>query len=371
MSYVTIPSLKSEIAPDTLLGLQPFPLQWKDYEWMSELPKNTFFSLWLRNPSEIDPSLDLPLDKDLYVVSFHYERVDPDWIMKQAKRISQPIIIINDGSGYDFPWPNNVYFFNFFSWHIHLEQIMAWFPEKKSRNIKYKISAVCHRITQSKLLVTTALLENINREDLLLKLGSWLEEKNVHHRSQTGIKRLDNLSRLFFEKYYGTTIEIDDFDEYTHNVQRINSTPWQPLYLDAAIHVTNESYHYSYMMNELGSYIRPGPLLSEKTFKCLLAETPFISVGQFDVYNQLKALGLKFDYGDINLAWDSDPRNFSRLEGIIDTVIDLGRMSKEHIHEVTKESSQHNADLIWSGEFSKKCRAHNEKISQEILERFA
>lgn len=371
MNYRIIPSAREEIAPSTLLGVRPFPIPWKDYEWFENLPADTYFALWIRGPiGSSGQPIELPLGHDLYVISFHYEHLDCEWIIRQVEKIKQPIIILNDGSSYDFPWPENVYFFSFYSWHIHLRQIMTWFPTRHPRKLKYKISAVCNRITQSKLIATTSVLENFPRDQILVKLGTWLDEKNVHNRSQTGSKKLDDLSGIFFSKYFGNEILIDEFKDQTHNFQRVNSDPWQPLYLESAIHLTNQSYHYSYMIDELGCYTRPGPCIDEKTFKCLLAQTPFISVGQFDVYNQLQDLGLRFDYDKIDLSWDLDPGNLSRLDSIVDCIVDLKNYSIDGIDQMTRSSSEHNADFIWSGDFDRQCSIHNEKIAEKILLQF-
>lgn len=364
--------MKQEIAPATVLGTLPFPLHWTDYEWFNELPPDTYFALWIRVPSTAMQPCDLPRGHSLYVVSFHYEHVDCVWLIKQLEHISAPIIILNDGSSYDYPWPSNVYFYNFYSWHIHLEQIMSWYPDRQKRNLKYKISAVCNRITQSKMLVATALLENFPRHELLIKLSSWLEEKNVHFRQPTGVEKIDALSDIFYEKYLGQEIRIDDFDyKGTGGHQLTQSNPWQPLYLESAIHFTNQSYHYSLMKDQLGTGTRPGPTIDEKTFKCLLSATPFISVAQFDVYNQLSKLGLKFDYGQIDLDWDQDPGNLSRLCSIIDLIVDLKNYTIEDLDNMTKISSEHNADWIWSGDFSRVCRRHNQTIAQNIIKTFA
>ena len=370
MNYRIIPNPKEEIAPATLLGTMPFPVTWSDYEWFNELPKNTYFALWLRNPSQSNKQIQLPTGHDLYVVTFHYEHLDCEWVMDQASRITQPIIVLNDGSTYDFPWPDNVHFYNIYSWHNYFDQIMTWFPQRQKRNLKYKISAVCNRITQSKLLVTTALLENFPQQDLLIKLGAWLEEKNVHHRKHCGNAILDQLSDIFFAKYYGKEIQIDDFKDATHNFHRVNGNPWQPLYIESAIHITNESYHYSYMNDGFGNYIRPGPMLSEKTFKCLLAQTPFISAGQFDVYDQLAKLGLIFDYGPIDLTWDRDPGNLSRISKTIESVLCLKDYDLNEIDIMTKNSSAHNAEYIWSGAFFATCRSHNQAQAEIILSKF-
>jgi hypothetical protein len=367
VNYCIVHNPKEEIAPPTLLGTMPFPIPWSDYEWFKDLPLDTYFALWLRNPSESLSEIKLPPGHDLYLVTFHYEHLDCEWLMSQAQTITQPIIVLNDGSGYDFPWPSNVHFYSFYSWHIHLDKMMQWFPDRRSRQLKYKISAVCNRITQSKLMVTTALLENFPRRELLIKLGTWLQEKNVHNRQPCGNQQLDELSDIFFEKYYGQEILIDDFTDDTHNFQRVNSNPWQPLYLESAVHLTNQSYHYSHMVDSLGTYIRPGPCIDEKTFKCLLAQTPFISVSQFDVYNQLSQLGLKFDYGDIDLLWDQDPGNLSRLSAIVDVIKSLAQWSTSDIDAMTRESTKQNAELIWSGQFARSCQEHNQLQTEKIL----
>jgi hypothetical protein len=248
---------------------------------------------------------------------------------------------------------------------------MAWYPARQKRNLKYKISAVCNRITQSKMIVATALLENFPKHELLIKLSTWLEEKNVHFRQPTGIEKLDALSDIFYKKYLGQEILIDDFNYKGADGHQLNqSNPWQPLYLESAIHFNNQSYHYSLMKDPLGTGIRPGPTIDEKTFKCLLSATPFISVAQFDVYNQLSQLGLKFDYGPIKLDWDQDPGNLSRLGSIVDVIMDLKAYSISDLDAMTKTSSEHNADCIWSGDFSRVCRSHNQKIAQNIIETF-
>jgi hypothetical protein len=115
--------------------------------------------------------------------------------------------------------------------------------------------------------------------------------------------------------------------------------------------------------------IRPGPHLDEKIFKCLVAGTPFIPVGQFRTYANLAKLGLEFNYG-LDLTWDEDPGNLSRLEGIVKMIRSLADYTKEDLVAMTKESTNHNTDMIWSGEFQQRARAHNEVVRDQILKDF-
>jgi hypothetical protein len=360
-----------DVMPPEFFGQLSSPLEWSELNWLHELPKNTYFALWARIPSLAQKPIDLPPGHPLYVVTFHQEMFDLDWIVEQSKHIDAPIVVLNDGACYNFPFRSNVHFFNYYSWHYHMEQMMSWFPAKQPRQVRYKISTVCNRITQAKLLVFTALMQYHQRDQLLVKLGDWLEEKNVHFRQPTGVDILDQLSTTFFEKYHGQIISIDDFNNGTDNYQRINSNPWQPLYTESALHFTNESHHYSQMdTDEFGSIIYPGPQYSEKTYKCLMSGTPFIAVGQFESYKYFKELGFKFDYGDIDLSWDDDPGNLTRLVSLINLIKSLASYTIQDIQEMTNNSTEHNTQHLWSGAFNNQCQLHNEQTANLVISKF-
>lgn len=362
--------LRYQIMPLPWFGDNKFPKVWDEIEWLRELPETTYFALYLRNPSNDRHHIKLPPGHPLYVVAFFDEPFDHAWLLNQCQTIKEPIIVLNDGQVYDLPLPPNVFFYQYHSWHYQFDRMAAWHPTKQQRNVKFKASAVCNRITQSKLLIFSALIQKIDRSESLIRLSSWLEEKNVHGREYTGIAQLDKLADYFFEHWHGKELFIDEFFKPEHNFQQTNSNPWLPLYLDSALHFTNESYHYSLMNDELGQYIRPGPSLSEKTYKCLLAGTPFISVAQFDVYRSFEELGLRFDYGSIDLSWDQDPGNLTRLCSIVNLIDDISKLSIEEIEHMTTESTQYNFDQVWSGDFRTTCQTRNEQTIEKILAKF-
>jgi hypothetical protein len=343
--------------------------KWTEINWLKNLPADTFFALRLKNPSLT--TLLLPLDHSLYVISFHSEPFDHQWVQAQAKRVQAPVIVLNDGSIYDTVFPSNCYFYNYYSWHYHIDTMRSWYPEQRPRNPQFKISTICNRITTAKLLAFTALVEFVGLENNLVKLSTWLNEKNVNYRQPLPFPELDALQNIFFDQWYGKELKIDDFNNQTDNVQSITGNPWNKIYTDTAVHLNLESYYHSYMINEIDNGICPGPSMGEKTFKCLIAGTPFIQVGQFDCYAQLCKLGLEFDYGAIDLSWDSNPGNFSRLSKIVDTIKSLGDMTIDDIVNMTKDSTMHNFSMIHSGAFSENCQNHNLKISQQVLDEWA
>lgn len=359
---------RPELMPPEHLGLAQGPLAWEEIDWVRELGKDVYFALFLRLPGVIN--LELPKGYRLYVLGFHLEPLEPGWLEKQLNDLDAPVIVLNDCEYYDFPLPKNARVYTYYGWQHQIDQIIEWFPQRQSRNVTHKVSCLCNRITQSKLIVFTALLEYLGEKECLVKLSEWLEEKNVHHREPSGNKILDNLSSKFYQNYLGKTYKVDDFNNTLHNYQRVNSNPWNPFYLNVALHFTNESYHYSLMSSASENIIRPGPYLSEKTLKCLVAGVPFIPVGQFRTYANLRKLGLEFDYG-LDLSWDNDPGNLTRLEKIVHMIRELANYTKEDIMEMTRSSTEHNTDMIWSGEFQRLSRLHNETVRDQILKEYS
>jgi hypothetical protein len=349
---------KQMLVPGPCRGTKDNIPQFPGYEWIRKLPnKKIYFALFQGWNKQ-----NLPQGYDNYIVSFHLEAVDIDWLKQQ--QVTGTIVVLFDGQDYDLKIPG-VYFVPFYYWHYQLDTMIEWFgvQEKVKVKPKYKFSAVCNRITQSKLWITTKLLET-TRDSSLVVLNSWLEEKNVHNWQPTGNATLDNLTQIFRDVYLGKEIKIDDFDNNTQNEQRITGTPWQPLYQDCAIHFTNESFHYSGMVKNDQEYIWPGPFVTEKTLKCLLGATAFIPVGQFETYKTLAGLGLHFDY-DFDTAWDLDAGNLTRSASIVNLIDNLSQFSADQLVSKTQESSKYTLNHIISGKFFNQCeQKNNESIAQ-------
>jgi hypothetical protein len=134
---------------------------------------------------------------------------------------------------------------------------------------------------------------------------------------------------------------------------------------NVAVHFTNESFHYSLMMDP-DEYIWPGPFLTEKTLKCLVGGTAFIPVGQFETYRTLGALGLEFNYG-FDTTWDSDPGNLSRAASIVDLIDDLNQVDIAKLVELTQESSRFNQNWIVTGQFGQQCQRRNQESTEKIF----
>jgi hypothetical protein len=329
------------------------------YEWIKTFPSTVYYALFLGWDEA-----DLPKNFDYYVISFHREAVDLAWVKKQAKNLNALIFVLHDGNYYDVKI-NGVTFLPFYYWHYQLDKMLTLFGSTFQKAIKYKASAFCNRITQSKLYVFTALAKYLPESDRLITLSKWIEQDNIHNGDFTGNQTLDNLYDEFEKNWLGKEIKIDDFNNSTDNMQIITGNPGQPAYQECALHFTNESFHYSFMMDDYIPYTYPGPFITEKTLKCLLGATGFVPVGQFESYKTLESLGLNFNY-DFDTAFDNDPGNLSRLESIVKLIQQLADMDTDQIFNATKDASEYNQHQIINGTFFKNCKEVNENTVETL-----
>lgn len=349
---------KQMLVPGPCRGIKDSIPQFPGYEWIQKLPdKKIYFALFQSWHNQ-----NLPQGYDYYIVSFHLEAVDIGWLEQQ--QATGPIVVLFDGQDYDLKIPG-VHFVPFYYWHYQLDTMIEWFGIKEKSTPSYKFSAVCNRITQSKIWITTKLLE-IAKSTSLIVLNTWLEEANVHGWQMTGNTVLDQLTQVFRDQYVGQQIKIDNFNNQFDNQQYLTGNPWQPLYQDCAVHFTNESFHYNNMYQNRQTYIWPGPFLTEKTLKCLLGGTAFVPVGQFETYKTLTNLGLKFNYG-FDTSWDLDSGNLSRHESIINLIDQLSQLDIDQLMHITQNSSKHNQDWITSGNFFKQCQEKNSITVGKII----
>jgi hypothetical protein len=160
---------------------------------------------------------------------------------------------------------------------------------------------------------------------------------------------------MFKDQWLGKKISLPSDNNIDHSYR--NSA-----YQTAALNFTMESYFYSFMDNGTRSYVEPGPFVTEKTWKCLLSRTAFIPVGQMHTYKWFRQLGLKFNYGELDLDFDNEKGNLTRLEQIVNLIKSLQYWSAQDLYEMTLESTLHNHDLVTSQKFWDVCEQSNTHV---------
>jgi hypothetical protein len=228
------------------------------------------------------------------------------------------------------------------------------------KNITHKASALINRPSQSKIIIFAALMAHMDADDLLVSLCPTGLGKGVHNdrfdnQSLTNNLVCDSYIKLFYDQWINKSLELpyDDKDSLGYN----NSA-----YQNSALNFTQETYNHSLMVKDGRSYIEPGPLLTEKTTKCLMSKTAFIPVGQMHSYHWLKTLGLQFNYGELDLDFDNDSGNLTRLEKIINLIHSLKQWSAQDLYVMTQDSTEHNYEHVNSQVFWNACEAVNEKF---------
>jgi len=337
------------------------------YNWINLLPDNKSVYLSLFKTHPISYNYNLPLNYDVYVVSFHLEAVDINWIKSQVSRVNSEIIVLFDGKSNNYTLPR-VRFLSYYYWHIQLHLMTEWFgrPQNTTKKITHKASAFCNRITNAKLIVFTALAEYIGTENSMLVLNNrTLEKDNVYDDEENIPKIIKTLSNKFFTEYYGNKYTVDNFTDDL-NQQKHTANPFHPAYQNCALHFTNESFDTSDIFKS-SLYLHPGPFITEKTLKCLLGGTAFIPVGQFDTYGELKRVGFKFDY-NLDTSFDSIEQDTDRLVAIVELIKTLQNVSMDELYKGTCESSEFNVAYVNSGEFYKECEELNQYTINEVME---
>lgn len=244
--------------------------------------------------------------------------------------------------------------------HRRINRMPAHWPINKQ--IVYKVSALTSRITQSKAIVFAALTDLIPKNDLMLSLRHtrWTQEtystnhdRNIHNWAPSSNDVCNKYTAQFEKKFSTADIDLPSDD-------RIPGSYNNPAYQNSAINFTQESYHYSLMCENQRTYVQPGPFLTEKTWKCILSKTAFIPVGQYQSYEWLQQMGMAFDYGALDLSFDQDPGNLTRLEKIVRLCQEINRWSAQDLYDMTRHSTEHNYEHVMSKNFWRCCEQFNE-----------
>jgi hypothetical protein len=302
---------------------------------------------------------DLPNGYEFYLVKTEGPNID--WIEKQANLVDGKIIFMCLPSDYNrYSGHKKIIFLPCVEWHYQFDAMLSMFGPKVSKNIKKKISILTNRLTYSKAVAAAAVLDSFPKSDVFYSLHNWIELKNVHQWQDTGNACINRYKNLFLENFDQWKYRPDPHLS-TEDISVVHDYHY-PAFQECALNVTNESWNYSLRHSTL----LPGPFITEKTLKCLLGETAFVANGQFDTYNTLQQFGFEFNYG-LDLSYDSDQGDLTRLEGLIDVIKLVKEHSADDLFCQSRQSCVHNKEWIVSGDFYKKAENFNLSSLEKLL----
>ena len=332
---------------------------WHTLPW----PKDTVFALNLQWPGTW---CKLPQGHSLYVVTFHLEQMDVDWVRELAIREpnSKVLVITDNPCKHSDWWPKNCVTACWMTWHHQINAIRGLYGMAIGPNAPtHKVSSLCFRTDQYKHYITGYLLQGIQPKDAIMSYHA--RHQHRYFFEPTGRKRLDQV--LEYMHQTNPHLTVDGFDA-AQNYPMANCDWRVPAYTDAAINFTNEGFHYSYSIRDGHDFYWPGPYVTEKTWKPLLAGCAFVAVGQANIHHTLRSLGFCFDYG-IDLGHDQNIYDLDRLELLFDVVDAVLSHSAQELTTLTSSSTQHNLNWIQNGQFDLQCQSRN-KTELAVLEHF-
>lgn len=313
------------------------------------------------------PHWDFPQDYDQYLITFHTEYLNLDWIIKQARRVyPRPVLLVSDYNiNISHPWPDNIQSVQYLTLHKQINTSVREFGiVDQILKPQYKLSSLTFRVTQYKKFITAYLLKNFPTHDMILTYHNQTFQSADHHGYPPGIDYLDQLD---IESLTKTLINFDDGYNVDINHPVANSVWTNPAYQQALVNCTNESFHYSQTVYEDCAMSWPGPYLTEKTIKPLIAGRPFLAVGQQHTYQRLNELGFRTDFG-FDISYDQDPGDLTRIGKIFNTVDDIQRQSIDQLFDASIDAVTHNVNLIRSGELFARCEDSNRESTQLIVD---
>ena len=291
---------------------------------------------------------------DTIVLSFHYCQVNLDWVYDLAVKYSDTkIYLFYDGYvEHSNWWPTNVEYIRLVTWGYQVKELLDTYGPVNSNTVRDK-KASC--LVNSKTMGNAALAGFIaNSDEKDSTVISWHDD---YFTESTG------------DFYVDTLI---DYSKQNKDQRPHNSYPtcWKhPAYENSVFNFTNEYEYTTSITKDYQIFNNPGPFLTERTWKPLIAGSAIIPVGQYKTYRPLEQLGLRFNY-DLDKSFDQIANNVDRTISLIQVAKTILENDIGDLIRSTEASIKHNQDLILSGKLLQICNRINETNFHAFSARF-
>jgi hypothetical protein len=356
---------RERISLDNWQQADPFTKQL--FDWLPDLRfqlgnTHCFFCLVWPPDHWIDQT---PAGADTYILHFGGEYVNWGWVARFCDRFCDSKVILISPYTTSLYARSNLQLITINFWPTILKNIIEEHPVPA---VNYtgktkKISALANRVGQFKAYVAAHLHKTWDPDDYII---SW---RNYHGKPEdlyllnyTGNAKIDTVIDYVKNVLMKTTIAPDgDFINAPADNLFYN---WK-AYTDCVVNCSNESLPNSYQQTDTGFHIVPGPFLTEKTWKCLLAGTALVPVGQYQTYQYLETMGFKFEY-PWDCSFDSITGDIDRIDRLLDCLDSINQYTAQELASLTESSNRHNRDHILSGD----CYRRVSKTNQANIDTF-
>lgn len=311
------------------------------------------------------PHLILPENYDTYVFLQYMEPVDWAWFDQFAQlHPTQKIILLAQLPSSATPYKNFQLVEHQWSPHYISRALVMYGHDYNFKwPRQYLISSLANKPSFFKTLITAYFHKNyIDRNDLVL---SWnINKKNEICKSlgsldsQYGRERLDQMC-----SYYQSTLKQLSIAQESWIDKHYENNDWTTscAYTDTLINFTNETYAQGQQYQRMF----PGPQLTEKTRKALLAGCAIVPVGMSGVYKHLKRFGLKFEY-PWSCKFDEIPGDLDRMEQIFTVIDEIMSYDSDWLHQQLKDSVEYNYYYLRNIAYIN----HMQEINQQAIDKY-
>lgn len=289
-----------------------------------------------------------------------------------------PVLWLADMYVYDYPLPANVTHMQYRHWYIRLEMFQQLYrgqvPRVKNKPLKYKFSSLSYFRRPNRAVVTAALYTHARDSSI----WSWryLDNDRTGHQQQfietfRNHKLFRDLDWDFFDQdWFIDQQNIQDrlqSDGVNFRVRDAMLDVGNPGYQQALINISNETDTFGWMDNGQLCYNRPGPFLTEKTWKTFITGSAFLNSGQPGTHNFIKDeyhLPLNYSY---DVGYDQEVRDFDRLHGLVGTIQDINAHSLSNLVDANIDVCQEIQDRVLDPDYITQIQQFNFKQDQAIL----
>lgn len=304
-------------------------------------------------------------------------------VRELAKRYpSVPILWLADLDAYDYLLPANVTFVPYRHWYIRLEMFQECFQGQvkrvKDKPLKHKFSSLSYFRRPNRAVVTAALYTHARNSSLF----TWRYLDNDRTgKQEESIETFRNhrlfrdLDWEFFDQDWFT--DQDNIagklqaDGVNFRVRDAMLDIHTPGFEQALINISNETDTFGWMDNGIERYNRPGPFLTEKTWKTLISGCALLNSGQPGTMKFLReTYNLPLDYS-YDTSYDLETLDFDRLSGLVETIQNIEQSSLQDLVDANIDTCQHIQDLVLSPEYVQSMRDYNLAQDKKIMELLA
>ena len=317
-------------------------------------------------------SLQFQINKKLVIISTFFESPRYNAVANAAKlNPDTQFIYLADVNNYDHVYPDNVTFFKYRHWHLPLMHVLnniglSQIPNVKSKKIYKKFSSLSYYRRQFRAIVTLSLLKYAANDSII----SWhnLTNHSCHDELIKSLKSDVSFDDLDWEVLnYKHTIDNYTVDK---NYYKSNILDFlNPQYQNCLINFSNETDNFGLYWIDDVRYNRPGPFLTEKTWKPLIAGNVLMSTGQPGTYDFLKNdYNIPINYS-IDTSFDNILGDFDRIRHIKNLIESLSKIKLSDLIDQNIDNCELIQNTILAPGYIDQFESFNQSQDIKILEK--